>query len=418
MKFINWSVQKNMMFQVGNKNGISKQAKILVCDRAIGKVIDIFLTTFLASYFYQVSEQNMVYLVIYHIVTYIVATIGAFIVSDYIKRRNKIKLYRLGIAVKAFNIFLIILLKEKIVDYVYLIGIVNGITTATIGFPFNMMESEQVESEERSKYQGYKEAAKNITGIAIPTFLGAYITFNSYQTAAILILVFSLLRFGLSLFIQNQNVQKEGIQLKEFITKMKKDNKIKKLYHIEFLKGITVYGVMELVVSLLIIYELKNDLELGVWTSIFAIITVISMFWFARYYHESRENKILKVCVLFILISFACMIFSINIYTVVLYNVVYYIFINMLLNITETRLFNYSSEDIYQDKFNTEYFIGREIYLNIGRVLGYFILLIVGMTQNMSLLKILLLLITIALIYIIRISKMLNREEINEKNNN
>lgn len=41
MKFINWSVRKNMMFQVGNKNGISKQAKILVCDRAIGKVIDI-----------------------------------------------------------------------------------------------------------------------------------------------------------------------------------------------------------------------------------------------------------------------------------------------------------------------------------------------------------------------------------------
>ena len=393
-----------------SQNSISKPAKILVCDKAIGKVIDIFLTTFLASYFYKISEQNMVYLAIYHIVTYVVATIGAFIVGDYIKRKNKIRLYRLGIAIKAFNIFLIILLKEKIVDYVYLIGIVNGITTATTGFPFNMIESEQVESKERSKYQGYKKAAEQIIGIVIPTFLGAYITFNSYEIAAILILIFSFLRFALSLLIQNINIQKEGLRLKEFIGIMKGDKKLKKLYYIEFFKGITVYGVMELVVFLLIIYELKNDLELGAWTSIFAILTVISMFWFAKYYKENRENKILKVFFLFILISFVCMICSINIYTIVLYNIVYYIFVNILLNITETRLFNYSSQGVYKDKFNTEYFIFREVYLNMARILGFFVLWIVGITQNMSWLKILLLFITVALICIIKMSKDLNKD--------
>ena len=72
-----------------SQKGISKPAKILVCDKAIGKVIDIFLTTFLASYFYKISEQNMVYLAIYHIVTYIVATKGAFMVSDYIKEYKR-----------------------------------------------------------------------------------------------------------------------------------------------------------------------------------------------------------------------------------------------------------------------------------------------------------------------------------------
>lgn len=398
-----------------SQKGISKPARILVCDKAIGKVIDIFLTTFLASYFYKISEQNMVYLAIYHIVTYIVATIGAFMVSGYIKRKDKIKLYRLGIAIKAFNIFLIILLKEKIVDYVCFIGIVNGITTATTGFPFNMIESEQVESKERSQYQGYKKAAEQMIGIIIPTFLGAYITFNSYEMAAILILIFSLLRFALSLFIQNKNIQEERLCLREFISRVKKDNKIKKLYHIEFLKGITIYGVMELVVSLLIIYELKNDLELGTWTSIFAILTVISMFWFAKYYKESRENKILKVSFLCILVSFVCMMVSIQLYTIIFYNIVYYIFVNILLNITETRLFNYSSQGVYKDKFNTEYFIVREVYLNIARVLGFFVLWLVGITQNMSWLKILLLFITMALVFIIKISRDLNKEESREK---
>lgn len=126
-----------------------------------------------------------------------------------------------------------------------------------------MIESEQVKSKEKSKYQGYKKVAEQIIGIILPTLLGAYITFNSYEMAAILILIFSLLRFWLTLLMQNKNIQNKGLHLREYINIMKKDKKIKKLYHIEFLKGITVYGVMELVVSLLIIYELKNDLELG-----------------------------------------------------------------------------------------------------------------------------------------------------------
>lgn len=135
------------------------------------------------------------------------------------------------------------------------------------------------------------------------------------------------------------------------------------------------------------------------------------MFWFANYYNENRENKILKISLLLILIGFICMIFSINIYTIVFYNIVYYIFVIILLNITETRLFNYSNENVYKDQFNTEYFIFREIYLNVARILGFSILWVVGTTQNMSWLKMLLLFITVALIYMIKMSRDLNKDE-------
>ena len=56
---------------------------------------------------------------------------------------------------EVFNIFLIIVLKEKILNYIYIMGIVSGISIATTGFPLNMIESENVSNNERSKYLGY-----------------------------------------------------------------------------------------------------------------------------------------------------------------------------------------------------------------------------------------------------------------------
>ena len=82
-------------------NNLSKKAKTLIIDQSIGKVISIFLDVFLAAYFYKITEQNIFYLSIYNIVGWIVATIGAFVVSNYIKKKDKIKLYRFGTIIKS-----------------------------------------------------------------------------------------------------------------------------------------------------------------------------------------------------------------------------------------------------------------------------------------------------------------------------
>lgn len=387
----------------GNKNiKLSKEAKIIIIDNALGKIIQIFLTTFLASYFYKISEQNMVDLSLYYIITFIVATIGAVVFANYIKTKNKMNLYRLGAAIKAIYIFTIILMKEQIINHIYLIGFMYGITIATTGFPLNMIESEQVEEDERCKYLGYKSAVGELVSLVIPVLLGAYISFNSYEIAAILIFIFSIIKLFFTFFIKNKNMQTEKVDLFGFAKILSKDNILKKLYMIEFLKGITVYGALSLIVSLLIIYELKTDLQLGIWTSLFSVMTIIGMMLFSKYYNKGNSKLILGICFIAILLSYICILISINIYTIIIYNIVYYIFVNILLNITEANLFNYSNVKDFKDKYNTEYFIFRELFLNLARIISYSLLLVVGISQNMNLLKVLLMLISIALFLIIK----------------
>ena len=69
-------------------------------------------------------------------------------------------------------------------------------------------------------------------------------------------------------------------------------------------------------------------------------------------------------------------------------------------------------------KYNTEYFTFREIYLNIARIIGYLVLLLfVGLTINLSNLKIIFIVIIISIIMTIWLSYSLNNKQIGEKEN-
>lgn len=59
----------------------------------------------------------------------------------------------------------------------------------------------------------------------------------------------------------------------------------------------------------------------------------------------------------------------------------------------------------------SKYFIFREICLNIGRVLGYVVLLFIGLSHNSEYLKLLFLIVAIAMLIIARISKNINVSE-------
>lgn len=368
-----------------NKTKLSTIAKVLILDQSIGKIINIFLDTFLAAYFYKISQNNILYLSIYNIIGWIFATIGAFLVANIIKRKNKVKLYRFGTLTKSIYIFIIMILGEKIVDYVYIIGIMYGISTATTGFPYNMIESESVSNKERSKYIGFASVATEIISLIIPILLGAYITFESYQVAASLIFVFSILKLVLSFKIENKNVQKSKVNIKEFYNIFYKDSILKKIYTIEFFKGINRYGVMSLVVSLLIIYQSNNELELGSWTSLFSLFTIIAMYLFGKFYKSNRKRNLLVYSLIAILISSVSVFYKMSLTTVIIYNIAYYVFMNIILKITEVNLFDYSNKEPFKTKFNTEYFVFRELFLNIGRILGYIALLfLVGFTQKLT----------------------------------
>ena len=102
------------------------------------KIMTIFLGPFLTAYFIKTSSESMVDLSIYYILSYLLLAIGSFIVAIIIKNKFRIGMFRIGVILNFFYIMSIIVLKEKIINYLGIISILYGVSSSTYWFPYNL----------------------------------------------------------------------------------------------------------------------------------------------------------------------------------------------------------------------------------------------------------------------------------------
>lgn len=358
---------------------LSFPTKILILDNILCKVFSVFTGIFLSAYFYKISEDYVFQLALYNVVGWIFATLGAVFLADMIKRKDKIWFYRIGIIIKTIFAFTILILGQDITNHVISLGVLYGLMTATNGFPFNMIESENITNGERIRYLGYGNALTGIVSIIAPLIIGRYITETSYTATAVPIIVITILELLISFFLKSKNRTTKKLALKSFFKYFLKDKTLWRLYAIEFLKGFNRNGVMSLVASLIVIRALSNDTAIGDWSSVFAALSTIAMLIFAKFYKKSHQTIVVSIFTLIILVSTILVLISPNFMSIVFYNVAYGVFLFVVDRIANANLFDYSNSGIYKNRYNTEYFTFRELFLNAGRILGYLILMLLAL---------------------------------------
>ena len=363
---------------------LSFPTKILILDNILCKIFSVFTGIFLSAYFYKISEDYVFQLALYNVVGWIFATLGAVFLADIIKRKDKIWFYRTGIIIKTIFAFTILTLGQDITNHVISLGILYGLMTATNGFPFNMIESENITNSERIRYLGYGNALTGIVSIIAPLIIGRYITETSYTAAAVPVIVITVLELIISFFLKSKNRTAEKLNLKSFSKKITKDKTLWKLYVIEFLKGFNRNGVMSLIASLIVIRALSNETAIGDWSSVFAALSTIAMLVFAKYYKKSYQTIVVFIFTLIILVSTILVLISPNFMSIVFYNIAYDVFLFVVDRIANANLFDYSTKNDYGTKYNTEYFTYREIFLNAGRIIGYLILMVLALFGMIS----------------------------------
>ena len=367
-----------------SKQKLSFPTKILVLDNILCKIFSVFTGIFLSAYFYQISEEYVFQLALYNVAGWIIATLGAIFLADIIKRKDKIWIYRIGIVIKMLFAFTILILGQNITDHVISLGVMYGLMVATNGFPFNMIESENITNRERIKYLGFGNALTGIVSIITPILIGRYITEIGYSTATLPIIVLTIIELLVSFFLKSKNKTTNKLNLGKFFKIFKKDKTLQKLYLIEFFKGINRHGVMELVASLIIIRVLPNDTAIGDWSAVFASLSVIAMILFAKFYRRKKQNLVVVLSTIIIGISTVSIIVFPTFISIIAYNISCEVFLHLIEKISTANLFDYSTNGKYGAKYNTEYFTYRELFLNAGRVIGYLALLILAVLGIVS----------------------------------
>lgn len=351
---------------------------ILITVSALRKIMEIFFGPFLIAYFIKTSKEGLLDLSIYNIASYFIIAVVGLIVSYIIRNKFQIGMFRVGVVLNFFYILSIILLKERILNYLYIVAFLYGVSAICYWFPYNLFIANQIENKDREEYEIKRKTVSLLVSVLTPIILGSLITTTDFHITAIVIAVLSLVQIVLSFFIKPRKNKNYKFTLFSSFQKLREDKEINTIFKVEFLKGFNLSdAVLTVIVTVLILNAFKTDMNLGVITSVSSVITIFLSFLYSKIFKKKDDKLVILTCsIIPVLCLFLLLLFTNNI-TLVIYHFGYNIFINILTMIIDIRLFNISNTKLIKEESEIEFWAIREVILNIGRILGYFILFLI-----------------------------------------
>ncbi len=375
------------------------EGDIIIAINSMRKIMQIFFGPFLTAYFIKTSQESIIDLSIYYIFSYILIGLTSFIVASIIKNKFRIGMFRIGVILNFFYILSIIILKEDIVNHIALVSILYGVSAGVYWFPYNLFTINKVDNDYRTEYTVKSKIITSIIGILFPIILGSMITITNYELTAIIILIISIIQIILSFLLSPENeTELPKFNLKNTWNKLKNNEQIRKLSVVEFFIGMNVSsGALEILITILIVNSFKTDLNLGIITSITSILSILSVYLYGKIYKHKDDKNFILVSSIIPILSVLLFLCCKNNITVIIYNICYIVFTSLLAVTREIRLFNISDSNIVDKNNQCEFLSLREGILNLGRIVGYFILLFAGISGNQIILNIVMIFLTLSI---------------------
>lgn len=382
------------------KKKIKTEQNIIIIMDAIKKIMTIFLGPFLTAYFISTSTNSILNIAIYYIFTYATMALSTLVVAALAEKRNRIKIFRIGIILNFIYILIIILLKEKIINYLPIISIIYGISASCYYFPYNLFIINKVKNTERTNYMVKLFITISVVGILFPIIFGSIITITNYILTAVIVLFISLIQIILSFFItDNHNGDLEEYNLKKAWLELKKNKQVINCLAGEFFIGMNICnGALETVMVILILNSFKTNINLGIITSIATLLSILVVKIYGLIYNKRDDKKVIIISSIIPVISLIIFLILKTDTTVIIYKFSYVIFAEILSLVRKIKIFNLSNSKIVNKSNQCEFNAIREVTLNVGRVTGYTLLLLAGLTQSAVVLNIVTIILTLSLL--------------------
>lgn len=393
-------------------NKIGKNAKLLIASDLIYTLTAVFIETFLVAYFLKVTNENITTISIYYILIYTLLSLGNILMGRIIKKApTKSKhIMSLGIVARAIFILFIVILSDKIATNYILIAIIYAFSEILYWCAHELIYIDVTNNNNRKRYMSIKKILGKIVNIVSPIILGTSIELYSFTKIAIYVFILSVIQIIITVFIKTDMKNEEGqkYDFKKFIEYIK-HNKLKKIQKYN-LSGIA-YGIVESSISTLIIIitimTFKTSLNLGILTTIFSICSMFSLMLYNKFYNKNNARFILSLCSIIIVVGVVGLLINISKTTLIIYNFCYIVTFCIFDVVYNTRKGDLVKE-CGIEKYREEYIGYTSISIGLGRIIGYFLMLIVSFTTNIIYFKILLAVVSLfAPIYCYLISKSL-----------
>lgn len=358
--------------------------KILLSLRILKNILNKFIDIFFVLYFLELSNSNILPLGVYNLVSMITVYIVIFMCRNFSKSKHRIFLLRIGIIFNLIYFLAIILLREKLVDYMYFVGILYGLEEGFYFSVYNVFASDGVSNEKRANFIGSYTVVTSIFAVIFPLIFGSAISKVGFLNTLSIVLVIVSIKIVLSYLYKDNNIPEgKKVDMKKFYSLVKDNKKVKQMLMVKVFDGLTYStGALSYIVTIYTIRVFSTSISLGIFTSIFEVITCLIGILFAKCIKQKHYRPVIKVSMLFTVVSLCIMIYDCNMITVVLFNLFQTFSKNLVNLINEKSQFNISNIDVLKKEYKVEYWLSNETALLIGRVISNSLFVLMAFTNS------------------------------------
>ena len=383
-----------------NKQPLEQDLLIVInaCDR----VSYILLGSFLTAYFIRESQDSVVALATYYIITLILRMVGNIIATIMTKRLSEPSVMRLGVIANFIYIATIAFMGADITNHLFLIALLYAIATSFYWLPFNALFQRKVTNKKRAAFIARFQTVSYLVDIIAPVLLGGLISTTNYITATLVVLVVASIQIALSLaitpFKKSQSINQRHANFRKSCQEIRRSREARHCLVSGYFAGLSISdGALNVLTTVLIFDSFKTDLNLGIITSITTLLTILVVNYYKKHYQRGRLTSIIWFGIIPIGGILLLLIIR-NDVTLIVYNLCFVVFSRLLLFIRDVAVCNVAGSHQISNSLQEEFIAIREIFLCLGRITGFAIMLVAGVAGGQNSLMIALLALTITIL--------------------
>ncbi|MNJ38304.1 Major Facilitator Superfamily protein [compost metagenome] len=298
-----------------------------------------------------------------------------WIAGKWVKERDKMMILRLGIIISGMFYMLVLFTGNRMVQYIWPLGLVSGIGAGIFWLAFNVVYFEVTDRTNRDLFNGWVGIMGSAIGISGPWLSGWLISTLPGEKGYRFIFAISLIVYGI------------GVLLSFWLKKRPKGGRYLWLEPMRRLRAGSpwrhavpasiAYGLREgvflFLINLLVYISTSSELKVGQYLLITSLVSLIS-YWAAGKWLAVRHRYIeMLVGALMITLVVLPILWKVSYTTLIIFGVGTALFMPLYIIPMISSVFDLMGRDAKDAEHRVELIVLREISMMVGRLAGIII---------------------------------------------